>query len=294
MEFRELPPREVLLARLFDAMEAETEAVMGLVKHDLAPRLPELEAAKDKAEAAVEVAENAVEELEAEARAVEAEVRECAGKMTELAGSLADPDLHLRVESRRWYAEYERERDELQKKLDFAQLALQPLYHARQEARNAYERADAEVRMLMLQLTFFPFGPDGQETDSYKLWRRDRGSLFPLLLNWEQGSPEWAAAMESLRMACLATGYRGEDLPDKALEAAMAMKNAMPDGVNMPLEPVPSGREVVAMDKAGIADAALQNSPSRIEDYRSAPAVPRNVRVADYRQVPTARDLGLR
>ena len=222
VKFRELEPREALLARLFDAMEAADEAVKGLVKHDLTALVPELEAARAEAEAALEAAEKAVEEPEAQVRAAEAGVRECAEKMTELAGSLADPDLHLRVESRRWYAEYERERNELQKKLDFAQLVAGPLHHARQEARNAYVQCCADLRALGLQIAYFPYGPDGQETDSYKLWRRDRGSLFPLLLNWDHKSPpSWPAAMTALRLACLATGYRGEDLPTEAEKAGM-------------------------------------------------------------------------
>ena len=295
VKFRELEPREVLLARLFDAMEAADEAVKGLVKHDLTALVPELEAARAEAEAALEAAEKAVEEPEAQVRAAEAGVRECAEKMTELAGSLADPDLHLRVESRRWYAEYERERNELQKKLDFAQLVAGPLHHARQEARNAYVQCCADLRALGLQIAYFPYGPDGQETDSYKLWRRDRGSLFPLLLNWDRESSEWPAAMTALRLACLATGYRGEDLPTEAEKAAWALKNSgMADAMSTPPAPAPSMAEVIALDKAGIVNAALERSSSRIEDYRTAPAVPRNARVADYRQVPTARDLGIR
>jgi len=81
---------------------------------------------------------------------------------------------------------------------------------------------------------------------------------------------------------------------DEILTGLAATEDQGAAAVRTAVEAAPNAAEVMAMDTAKVVNAALDASPSKIEDYRSAPAVPRNARVESHRQVPTVRDLEVR
>ncbi len=137
-----------------------------------------------------------------------------------------------------------------------------------------------------------PFGELGQQTKAYESFRMLHLNHVPLRNDRED--PEWPMALAELRELCMRSGYRTTDLPTDAELAARALQmSGMADALATPPDPVPSAAEVMAMDKAVVVNAALQSSPSRIDDFRR-PAPPRTVPERDYLQVPRLKDMGLR
>jgi hypothetical protein len=113
--------------------------------------------------------------------------------------------------------------------------------------------------------------------------------MWVTLLGNNREHPEWDQFYDSLDVIASATGYRTDDLAARLLQNA---RDETAENFARDPEPVPSGREIVDSELTSLEVAsvnrALDNSPSKIEDYRSPVArVPRNATVPEHMQVST-------
>lgn len=118
---------------------------------------------------------------------------------------------------------------------------------------------------------------------------RARRPVLPLLVQHAtvHGHPEFDAFLESLDDVALACDYRTDDLSERLRQKAIDESREL---FRREPEPAPSGREVVDSIHSSFEVARqnkwLDESPSVIEDYRTANPIPRNYAVRDYMRIP--------
>jgi hypothetical protein len=284
--------RDKLIRRLAEAQREQEEATMGLIQLELDETLTGLAAAEDQAATALRAATGALAAPLARLAEMDAGIAAAEGRCVEWSRQLADADPDKRAQARAHFDEWSAEIDKLRAGRDEAERGYRPLFEEREQARKNLGVMQGGRRVLAAGM-LDPFGALGQQTRAYEAFRQLY--LNHVLLRNDREDPEWDMALAELRELCMRSGYRTTDLPTDAELAARALEaSGMASAAVTPPDPVPSGQEVIALDKAGVLNAALERSPSMIEDYRNTPPVPRNARVAEYRQVPTLRDMGLR
>jgi hypothetical protein len=285
-------PVEDHLAELAKASAEVDKWSRQLIVDELAELMPGLEAAEESAAARLR---DALEALKAPGAAI-ADLDAAIGRAeTELASwrdQLEGGDVAARVDARRWIAEWETERDTLTARRDYAAAEMLPLADVRNRARADLELAQGAKTGLAFSMCI-PFeSPVGQATRAYIGYRQPR--LAYVLLKGDSADPEWECAVAELRELCISAmrgGYNvAPDLPDPAAVAAAGIAAPMADAMATPPDAVPSMTEVLALDKARMEDLALQQQPSRIDDYR-APAPPREVPDRPYMRVPRVKDM---
>jgi hypothetical protein len=286
------PTRDELLQRLADA-QAETEAVtMALVFLELDEILTGLNASEDQCAAGLREAVAALEEPLARLAGMDAGIAAAEGRCVEWSQQLADKDPDRRATARSHFTEWSAEIDRLRADRDEAERGYRPLFEERERLRSnlrILQSAQLTVAAGMLD----PFGSLGQQTRAYETYRMPY--LSHVLLRNDREDPEWPMAIAEMSELAMRSGWRSDGLPTDADLAARALEmSGMANAMNTPPDPVPNGQEVLAVDKATFTNAALQNSPSKIEDFRTAPAPPRNAVVESYRQVQSLRDTGIR
>ena len=278
-------------ADFLKAMAAMEKAAMQLIIDELAGLMPGLEAAEDQAAAAVREACTAVGKPERRLAGIDEEIARVAGQAAEWQGKLSSLRAEDRIEARRSLPACNEELAELREKRARAALDLQPYYDARTKARADLELAQNAKRGLAYAMLAPYESAVAQGTRAYIACRQPR--LSHVLLSGDRDHPEWECAVAQLEEMCLRSAYRTDHLPGNAEQAARAMTAEMADA-SATIDPGPNAAEVVAQFGAEVANMALQKSVSRIDDYRTRPAPPRNEVVESYRQVPTLRDMGLR
>ncbi len=284
--------REGHLAALAELQAAEERAVKQCIVDELAEAMPALQAAADQAEAAIREACTALGEPEKRLADLEAEIEDATGRAAEWQGKLSSLKAEDRVEARVRFQAWNEELDRLREKRDQAERDLQPYYQARSKAEADLELAQGAQRGLAWTIVRPYESPVAQGTKAYLAFRAPRLSF--VLLAGDRAHPEWDAAVAQLDQDATAAGFRLDRSPDAEREAR-AMTAEMSDAASTPFAPSPSGQDVMAMDKAMLANDALQQSPTRIDDFRNPrTAPPRNTMVEEYRQVQSLRDLGLR
>ncbi len=282
------PTRDELKCRLAGAQVAEEHAVRCLIVAELDECMVGIRADCDQAEAALEEAVEALVDplaqlavIEEKITAAERKSSDLRQRIDQLADDDDDDDAPDRLAAARMHlAEWEARVTRLRSKRDFAESGFQPLFEARTRTETWVKALNGAKREFAKGMVD-PFGPFGQQTEAYKTYRMPQ--LFPLLLLRDRESREWDKAMEELEFLVDRLGYK---LMFDAEKAAQAMRSEMADAAASELAPAPSAGDIMAMDVAGIVNAALQNSPSRIDDHRNTPPVPRNAPVRDYMQLP--------
>ena len=284
--------RGKLIQQLADAQREQETATMGLIQLELDETLAGLAAAEDQAAAALRTAVEALDGPLARLEEMDQGISKAEGRCVEWSQQLADADPDTRARARSHFTEWTAEVDKLRAERDEAERGYRPLFEDRERCRKDLRMMQGGKRVLaggMLD----PFGELGQQTRAYEAYRMLH--LNHVLLRNDREDPEWDMAIAELRELCLRSGYRTTDLPTDAELAARALEmSGMADAMATPPDPAPNGQEVLAMDHAVFTNAALQQSPTRIDDYRSPAAMPRNLVVPEHRQVPSLRDLGIR
>lgn len=290
--------RDKLLQRLADAQQVQEEATMGLIQLELDERTAGLDAAHDQAKAALEEAKAALVEPLAQLAMLEEKILVAERKCSDLrqqVDRLADDDdddtaPDKLAAARMQLAEWEARVTRLRSKRDFCESGFQPLFEARKCAEEwvkVYRGLLHKVGKAFLD----PFGELGQETTAYQSFRMLH--LNHILLKNDRGDPEWPMALAELRELCLRSGYRTEgDLPTDAEQAARALEmSGMANAADTPPAPAPNMVDVMAQTNVEVTNMALQKSPSRIEDHRNTPPVPRGLPERDFMNVQRLRDL---
>ena len=277
-----------LMQQLADHEQGAVAAVAGMIYLKLGEYLTGLEAAEEQAAAALADAYAVLAGPRADLAALDKSVAAAEGKCVEWSHLLADDDPDVRADGRNHYDEWSAEVSKRQARRDDAERGYRDLFETE-------ERCKRTVRYFQLQKhsveqqRLKPFLSDlGQATEEYTTLRRRQ--LGDVLLLGQRDHPEWDQAMIQLRTWCLHAGYRGEGLPDPGQVNAEAMTAAMASPESSVADPVPNGQEVLAMDHAALTNAALQQSPTRIDDYRR-PGAPRTLPERDYMDVQRLRDL---
>jgi hypothetical protein len=262
-----------------------------LIVDELAELMPGLEAAEETAAGRLRDALEALKAPESAIADLDAEIGRAESELASWRKQLEDGDVAARVTARTWISEWEVERDALTQRRDYAQAEMLPLVDARNRARADLELAAGAKTGLAFAMCI-PFeSPVGQATQAYVGYRQVR--LNHVLLLGDRAHPEYDAAVAELDEVAAWAGFSlVEDV--HARQLAESIRANLPDAAAAAADPVPSMTEVLALDKAGMEDLALQQRKTHVEDHRYAPAVPRNVRVPEYRQVQTMRDMGLR
>jgi len=284
-EVRELASREDLLRQALDALAAYDRAVRGLIAHDLTDQGPVLRESRDKARARLTAAEDALAGPEQAVKALEDELADCDREMADLSACADGDDRRARVRARAMLAEYERERSDLVKKLDFALGQVSELRVPRDLARTSCEVIEAAFEGLLWAIAADQYGPAGQQTGAYQVWRLRAGRLAPVLWDFRTDHDEWPAAVEFLRELCVRSGHE----PPQASRGAISAARAMASAADSPA-PVPSGAEVMAQVHAEMANLALQKTKTHVDDLRY-PAAPRPVPERPYMEVPRLKDM---
>jgi hypothetical protein len=290
------PARAQRIGAWIEAGAAAAKSHRQVTVDELAEEIPALEEARGKAAAVLEEAYRAMQGPQGDIAAADAEIAGADADRAKWQVKLSDETRREeRARARFQHAECESDIARFQQKREFAQAQLLPLRDAWNKARAEYELAAASVsgRELNATLELAYFGA-GQKTAAY-------GMRFGMALERalrDRDDYEHDAAVGYMLHLCEVSGFRTEDysdvLPSDAEQARRSWDQVYADPAAYPREPVPSGRDVLAMDTAEILNAALERSPSKIDDYRGArPPVPRNERVPEYRQTQSLRDLGL-
>lgn len=272
------------LADWAKALAALEKATMQLIIDELAELMPGLKATEDQAAAALREACTALGKPEQLLADLDAEVGRVTGQCAEWQGKLSSLRAEDRVEARVRFQAWSDELDKLKAQRDQAERDLEPYYAARNKARADLELVNGALRGLAYAMAMPYESRVGQATKAYINHRQPR--LTYVLLAGDRSHPEWECAVTELEELQRVV----EQTP---AEAAAMMTAAMADA-SATIDPGPNAADIMAQTDAEMANLALQKSPTRIDDYRSGPAVPRNERVESYRQVPTLRDMGLR
>jgi hypothetical protein len=277
------PTRDELLQRLAGA-QAETEAVtMALIYLELDELLTGLSATEDQAAAGLRQAVEALEVPLARLAAMDQEITRAEGRCVEWSERLSDADPDKRAEARNHYDEWSAEVGTLRAARDECERGFRPLFEDRERCRDELRIMQGGKRVLVAAM-LDPFGPLGQQTKAYETYRMPQ-IVVPVLLARDLESREWDKAAAEFDELAMRSGLRTDHLPSEAEQVARALAEPLADASQY-VEPVPSGQDVIAADKAQFANSALQNSPSRIDDYRNTPAVPRNLPERDWMKLP--------
>jgi hypothetical protein len=289
------PTKDELLKRLADARAEQEGCTAALIWLELDELQTALSAHEDQAAAKLRETVGALADPQAGLDAVDTEIASADAKRAGLAGQLddddddADPDALALVRLR--LQEWDRKLTRLRSKRDFAESGMQPLVEARDQSRKALADIQAAKKGLMWAM-MNPFAsPVAQATQAYIGCRQPY--LNHVLLKNDRSDPEWETAVAELEECCLRSAYRTDNLPSEAQQAARAMTAAMADTTTSPPPPAPGMADIMKQTEAEMTNMALQKSPTKIDDYRNRPPVPRNARVEEYRQVPTLREMGL-
>jgi hypothetical protein len=282
------PTYDELMQRLADHEEGAKATVAALIYTRLSGYLTGLEAAEEQEAAALADAYEALAEPRAHLAGLDKTVTAAEGKCVEWSHLLSDDDPDVRASARNHYDEWSAEVGKRRAIRDEAERGYPDLFEAEELAKRNMRYIQLQKESVKQQ-RLNPFGSDlGMATDEYKDLRRRQ--LGDVLLRGQRDNPEWDQAMAQLRTWCLHAGYRGEDLPDPGKVNAEAMTAAMANSADAVADPAPSARDLMKQDQVVAANAALQQSPSRIDDFRGPPP-PREVPQRDYMQVPRVRDM---
>ena len=257
------------LADLAKAMAALEKAAMQLIVDELAEALPALDHAEEEAAAALREACAALGKPRQLLAKLDEEIGQVTGKASEWKQKLSSLRAEDRVEARVRFQAWNDELDKLNEKRDQAERDLQPYFDARNKASGDLELVQGAKRGLIYAMLTPYESRVGQGTKAYVAYRQPR--LAHVLLSGRRDHPEWEPAVVELEEL-----NKIVQTPEQAWQAMTAQ---MSDEVGTPLEPVPSGREVLAMDAVKIGNESLP--PSRIEDHRNTPPPPR-----EYMQLP--------
>ena len=267
------PTRDELLKRLAEAQAEQESVTSALIWLELDGIRAGLDGTEAGAAARLRDAHEAMAAPLAQLAVIDEEIAAAGGKRAgwQVKTSVTDPD--KRAVARIHFAEWDAEVTALRARRDQADAMMQPFRAEHDRCRKALEVTQAaKTRLLAAMLN--PFGdPLAQATEAYVGLRQPH--LNYVLLRGDRGDPEWEmAAVEHAELGRIIENPR-------YVPEVMARTPAAAD-------PVPSGAEVMAMDKAAFENVALQQQPSRIDDYRK-PGPPRAVAERPWMKLPGAR-----
>lgn len=160
-EVRELAPLEELVRQALDHLAGYDRAVRGMVIHGLSAQGAGLRESRDKARARLAAAEDPVATWEVAVKHLEEDLADCDREIAVVAARADGPDRRNRVQARALLAEYDRERSDLVKKLDFNRARLAELRVPRDQAQAACEVIDAALEGLVWAIAADQYGPRG-------------------------------------------------------------------------------------------------------------------------------------
>ena len=240
--------RDTLMQRLADGQREQETATMGLIQLELDEILTGLAASEDQAAAALRTAVEALNGPLARLAEMDAKISKAEGTCVEWSQKLTAGDPDQKAEARPHFDEWSAYIDGLRAERDEAERGYRPLFEDRERASKDLRAIQGGKRVLIAGM-LDPFGELGQQTKAYEAYRMPH--LTHVLLRNDREDPEWDMAIAELRELCLRSAYRTADLPTDAEMAARALEmSGMADAMTSPPDPVPSGQEVLAMDKA--------------------------------------------
>lgn len=285
-----MPTRDEVMQQLADAQAGVEAATMGLIVLELDELLTGLAASEDQAAAALRAAAAALSEPDARLAAMDAEIIAAEGTCVEWSGKLSDPDPDKRAVARSHFTEWSAEVDALRARRDAAERDYRPLVEEQGQRRTALAVLQSAKRAVYGAM-LAPFGSElAQATAAYAAFRMPQ--LVPVLLRRDLDSPEWDKAAAEFDQVAMRSGLRTDHLPSEAEQIARALAAPMADALSTP-PVVPNAVEVLKQDEIVVGNMALQQQPSRIDDYRR-PGPPREVPDRPHMEVPKLRDMGIR
>jgi hypothetical protein len=282
------------LGEWIEALAACSRAHRQLTIDELAEGIPALAADQEAAAKRLEAAYKPAEALERDIAGLDGEISRADAERATWLAQLEGGTVAERVVARQWVSEWDGEISALKSRRDFMHAELLPLIDARNKARASLEQANGALEGRKLNATppLAYFGA-GQKTAAYS-------TRFGLALETtlrDRDDEEHDAAVDYMLHLCRVSGFRTEDyadvLPSDAEQARRFYDRVYADASASALaDPTPGAADVMARMEA---EFRAEPPPSYEDDYRDPrTAVPRNLRVPEYRQVQTLRDLGIR
>jgi hypothetical protein len=274
-------------------MMTADRAIRGLICEELEQLRPGMETAEAEAAERLRIALAELEKPQETLAEIDGQITYAEAELSTWKADLGSGAVPTRVTARTWVTEWESELAALRNKRRQADEYMVPLITERDSAKKALRAAQLDIAALD-ENKKVPYLGRGRFTASYQAFRAS-GITAPLIAILQAGDDshgEWDVAIDLMDDLSQASKYRTDDLSERLLQKARSETQA--EFARDP-EPVPSGREIVdseliSMEVASV-NRALENTPSRIDDYRSPiGALPRNDIVRDALRVPKVPD----